>query len=89
MGGARIRLPPALAQLLRSELEICIIEANLGDEDTLIAQRYLLSQVAMIDIAEDLNWTRGSVSRHIEHITERVSETAVRLGLHTSSANTA
>lgn len=84
MGSARIRFPPELEGLLRSELEICIMEANLGDTDTVIAQKYLLSQIAMIDIAEELGWTRGAVSGHIDRITARVAETSARLGLRKS-----
>ena len=36
---ARVRLPGSLGQLLRSEMEEAISEANLGHSDSLIAKR--------------------------------------------------
>lgn len=81
MSSARVRLSPRLIGLLRSEMEHCIEEANLGQYDTLIAKRYLLDQWAQIDIAAELGWTRSTISTRIPRILSRVEQTATRLQL--------
>lgn len=81
MSNARVRLPPALEDLLRSELVICIQEANLGDADEEIAQLYLLRHVPQVDIAAKFGWTRPTVASHVEYIVAKVEHTARRLCL--------
>lgn len=81
MTGARVKLPPGLRDLLRSEMMHCIEEANLGHEDTEIAKRYLIDQWAQIDIAAEFGWTRSTISGRIPRIMERVKKTADRLRL--------
>lgn len=54
MSTARIRLPATLDQLLRSELEVCIQEANLGTVDERIAREYMLDKTPQIEIAVEL-----------------------------------
>lgn len=78
---ARVRLPGSLGQLLRSEMEKAISEANLGNSDSLIAKRYLLDQIPQIDIAEEVGCTRATMCVRIKHIIKRVEETAIKLGL--------
>ena len=82
MSAARIRLPENLEDLLLDEMEACIEQANLGQTDTLIARRYLISQLPQIEIAAELGWTRSTVSQHIPRIIKKVSLTANRLGIN-------
>ena len=76
---ARVRLPGSLGQLLRSEMETAISEANLGNSDSLIAKRYLLERIPQIDIAIELDLERSTISRRLPRIIERVEKTAQRL----------
>lgn len=78
---ARVRLPDSLGQLLRSEMETAIAEANLGNSDSLIATRYLIEQVPQIDIAAELGCTRATVCGRMTHILQRVEQTAQRLNM--------
>lgn len=79
MTSARARLPRGLEDLLRSEMETCIDQANLGQVDTVIAKRYLLDQWAQIDIAAEFGWTRATISLHVCRIIEKVEDTAKKL----------
>lgn len=81
MASARAKLPRGLEDLLRSEMEICIEQANLGHDDTEIAKRYLIDQWAQIDIAAELGWTRSTVSIHVSRIVPKVEYTAEKLRL--------
>ena len=76
---ARVRLPGSLGQLLRSEMETAISEANLGNSDSLIAKRYLIERIPQIDIAIELNLERSTISRRLPSIVDRVEKTAQRL----------
>lgn len=76
---ARVRLPGSLGQLLRSEMETAIAEANLGNSDSLIATRYLIEQVPQIDIAAELGCTRATVCGRVGYILKRVEQTAQKL----------
>lgn len=78
---ARVRLPGSLGQLLRSEMEKAIFEANLGDSDSLIAKRYLIERVPQMDIAVEMDVERSTISRRLVHIMERVEKSAQRLKL--------
>lgn len=78
---ARVRLPGSLGQLLRSEMETAISEANLGNSDSLIAKRYFIERVPQIDIAIELDLERSTVSRRLPSITKKVEQTAQRLKL--------
>lgn len=77
--GARIKLPPELANLLRSELETVIHEAALYRDDDLIARRYIIDKWCQIDIAAELGWERSTVSHHVPHIISEVVRTANRI----------
>ena len=50
MGKARAHVPEELSQLLRSDWERIILQANLGKEDTKIAEMYLLDAIPQIEI---------------------------------------
>lgn len=76
---ARVRLPGSLGQLLRSEMEVAISEANLGDSDSLIAKRYLIEHIPQIDIAIEVNMERSTISRRMPAIMKEVERAAHRL----------
>jgi DNA-directed RNA polymerase specialized sigma subunit len=78
---ARVRLPGSLGQLLRSEMEIAISEANLGNSDSLIAKRYFVERIPQMDIAAELDIERSTISRRLPFIVERIEKTAQRLNL--------
>ena len=65
---AKVKLPPELANLLRSELETAIYEAALHRDDELIAKRRIIDKWAEMDIAAELGWERSTVSKHIPYI---------------------
>lgn len=76
---ARVKLPPELAGLLRSELEKAIYEAALDRDDDLIARRYIVEKKPQIDIAAELGWERSTVSRHLAYIFNEIKRSAVRI----------
>lgn len=80
---ARVRLPGSLGQLLRSEMEKAISEANLGNSDSLIAKRYFIEHIPQIDIAIEIDCERSTISRRIPIIIKRIEKTAQRLKLIT------
>ena len=55
---------------MRSEMETAIREANLGNDDTDIARRYLIDQVPQIDIAAEFGWERNSAGSGLPSLTE-------------------
>lgn len=77
-----MKLPDDLDDLLLREMEACIEQANLGQYDTLIARRYLISQLPQIEIAAELGWTRSTVSLHIPRIISKVQKAANKLNLN-------
>lgn len=81
MTSARVKLPPGLDDLLRSEMETCIEQANLGRDDADIAKRYLIDHWPQIDIAAELGWGRSTVAAHVPYILAKVEKTAKRLRL--------
>ena len=76
---ARVKLPPELADLLRSELEMAIYEAALHRDDELIAKRRIIDKWAEMDIAAELGWERSTVSRHIPQVLNQVVRAANRI----------
>ena len=76
---SRVSLPEPLESLLKSEMEHCIEQANLGRYDTMIAKRYLIDQWAQIEIAAELGWNRTTVSKRIPHILRKVETAAQKL----------
>ena len=73
---ARVKLPPPLDKLLRSQMETAIREANLGNDDTDIAKRYLIDQIPQIEIAAEFGWERSTISRRISRILLKVENAA-------------
>lgn len=76
---ARVKLPPELSVLLRSELERAIKEAALHRDDELIARRYIIDKWCQIDIAAELGWRRATVGDHLKDILPRLINVASRL----------
>jgi hypothetical protein len=85
MARARVRLSEGLSELLRSDWEEIIREANLGEENTFIAQRYLLDAIPQVDIAEELgdcfnkSYDRSTISRRLPSIIKKIEKTAKKL----------
>ena len=79
MSAARVSLPDDLEGMLRSDLLLCIEEANLGQNDTTVAKRYLIDQWAQIDIAAELGWGRSTVSERVPRILRKVRAAATQL----------
>lgn len=77
--GARAKLPPELADLLRSELDVAIKEAALHREDELIARRCIIDKWCQIDIAAELGWRRATVGDHLKYIIPRVVDVTKKL----------
>nr|DAV25351.1 MAG TPA: ECF sigma factor [Caudoviricetes sp.] len=77
---ARPKIPAALKSLLRSEMEKAIYEANLGTDDGLIADRYLIERIPQADIAAELGCDQCTVSRRIPCILQRVEFAARKMG---------
>lgn len=80
MSSARVKLPGDLETLVRSKMLKSIEEANLGQFDTTVAKRYLIDQVAQIDIAAELGCVRQTVSERLPRILDKVHRAAVELG---------
>ena len=78
---SRPRLPSELDGLLLDDLKAVIVQANLGETDTLIAQKYLIGQIPQIDIADMIGMHRTTVSKRIKYIVERARQTAIKLNL--------
>ena len=76
---ARVKLPPPLDKLLRSQMETAIREANLENDDTDIAKRYLIDQIPQIEIAAEFGWERSTISRRISRILLKVENAADKL----------
>lgn len=76
---ARVKLPPELSVLLRSELEKAITESALYRDDELIARRYIIDKWCQIDIAAELGWRRTTVGEHLKYIVPRIVDVADRL----------
>ena len=61
---ARVRLPKGIADLLCSDIEQAIYEANLGTEDTGIATRYIIDHWSQIDIAAQYGCDRSAIYKN-------------------------
>lgn len=81
MAQARVRVSEDLHNLLRSDLEEVIQQANLGCENTIIAKRYLLDAIPQIDIAMELGYERSTISKRIPHIISKIEQTAHKMNM--------
>lgn len=76
---ARCRLPPELSGLLRENMENVIYQANLGREDSRIAQLYFVDKLPQIDVASEMYIGRSTVQRKLAVISRRMAETSREL----------
>lgn len=81
MSKGRTKLPNDLAGLLRSEWELVVEQASLGEEDTEIARDCLFLRIPQIEVAEELGIDRSTISRRMPKIIERVQKTAKKLNM--------
>ena len=80
MAKALIRFPGRLEELTTTEMKHSIREANLGKDDTRIAELYLLERKPQIDVADCCEIDRKTIHRHMPFICEKVEFTASKLG---------
>ena len=78
-GFARCKMPSEFADLLTSDICRAIHEANLGQVNTQIAQRYYIDQIAQMDIAVEFGLERSTVTRRLQKMAPRISSAALRL----------
>ena len=67
-----------LGRMTRSVAERVIYEANLGAEDTKIARMYYIERMPQIEIAEEMQMDRKTISERLRWINARMK--AVRHG---------
>lgn len=65
-----------LPGLLKDDLKRAIDQANLGKEDEKIARKYLIDQIAQIDIAAEMGYHRSTISRRMTRIVDLITKTA-------------
>lgn len=68
-----------MKSLMRTEMEKAIYEANLGERDTIVANKYLVEQLPHSDIAEELGYARSTITRYLQEIIPKVEKTAKKL----------
>lgn len=66
---------------MRSDLERIIREAALGEEDTVIATRYLLDAIPQVEIGAELNLTRSTISRRMPRILDKIEKTIQKMDI--------
>lgn len=81
MAKARARVPASLEELLYADWELVIKQANLGKEDTKIAEMYLLDAIPQVDIGAVVGLERSTVSRRLLGIMDKVERTARKMGI--------
>lgn len=76
---ARAKLPPELGGLTRKDMEAVIYQANLGRENSQIAQLYFVDKLPQVDVATELYLGRATVQRRLPDIKERLRRTSKKL----------
>lgn len=76
---ARVKLPPELERLNKTQFIKAIDEANLGVVDDAIARMYLLNQIPQADVAEEFGVTRLTITRRMRSISNRIVSAASQL----------
>lgn len=79
MSEARLRLPPDLDRIHLFQMEDCIIQANLGEQDRTMARMYLIDRIPQIDIAAEFGCSRTTVYKHLKEAIKKISVTNQRL----------
>lgn len=69
---ARYKLPPELDGLTRQGMETVIYQANLGRENSQIAQFYFVDKLPQVDVATELYLGRATVQRRLPEIMARM-----------------
>ena len=76
---ARVKLPPELGGLTRKDMEAVIYQANLGRENSQIAQLYFVDKLPQVDVATELYLGRATVQRRLPDIKEQLRRTSSKL----------
>lgn len=84
MSNARVKLPPELEHLPLFVLFDVIKQANLGEKDMCLVQKYIIKQIPQDDIAAELGWSRRTVYIHLKRSISKMAEIAQKL--HTKYA---
>lgn len=79
MSNARVRLPPELEKIHLFQLEDCIIQANLGEQDRRMARMYLIDKIPQIEIAAEFDCSRTTVCKHLKTAIRKIAEINQRL----------
>lgn len=81
MARARARVPASLDGLLRADWETAIAQANLGLENTKIAEMYLLDAIPQVEIGVEVGLTRSAISRRLPGILDKVERAARKMNM--------
>lgn len=76
---ARVNLPPELGRLTRKDMEAVIYQANLGRENSQIAQLYFVDKLPQVDVATALYLGRATVQRRLPGIMREMQRTSSKL----------
>ena len=76
---ARYKLPPELDGLTRQGMETVIYQANLGRENSQIAQLYFVDKLPQVDVATELLLGRATVQRRLPEIMREMQRTSSKL----------
>lgn len=76
---ARYKLPPELDGLTRQGMETVIYQANLGRENSQIAQLYFVDKLPQVDVATELYLGRATVQRRQPEIMREMQRTSSKL----------
>lgn len=76
---ARVNLPPELGRLTRKDMEAVIYQANLGRENSQIAQLYFVDKLPQVDVATELYLGRATVQRRLPEIKKQLRRTSSKL----------
>lgn len=76
---ARYKLPPELDGLTRQGMEAVIYQANLGRENSQIAQLYFVDKLPQIDVATELYLGRATVQRRLPEIVQQMRRVSNKL----------
>lgn len=84
MARARVRLTgerKSLDSLLRSDWENVIREANLGIQNTKIAEMYLLDGIPHVEIGAEVGLERSTVTKRMPGILAKIERTARKMNI--------
>lgn len=79
MSSARIKLPPELERIHLFQMEDCILQANLGEQDRDMARMYLIDKIPQVEIAAEFGLSRTTVCKHLKRAIAKIDITNQRL----------